>query len=712
MTLYPSTVPLGPLPDLLLPASIGGHSPADLLALPAVQGGIAVDFLTIFSQSLSASAPQPSPQTPTADPQDAASADNDLGTAQDDTPLPQVNESPDFGAPLPFWALPSRPDHPSPNPGRSDQQPLPTVEKKAKPVPYFAENAENPIHLLMPVQARTAHASSPHAQIASPVPQTAVTMDDSPVNRPPSSAPATAPKLPAPVQALQAVGTSRPDATSSRRPEANVSDAPLSPQSPAQPIPPDAAPTLSPNGIQTTFTRSSAYPFEDPAKLRLPPTAAVTDLSAPRPAVAHRPALPIGAAGSATLSPAGSSTLEPPIMTRSSGSETMTRAPSFLPQGQPATNEKSDPTSPIPAMPPLSQAMPGLPSVPATHAPPPLDPEASPSNPITPMASLPKTAPFQTLAEQPRSAIDLAPNNRRPAIQDDGPPPGMKTNPPHTPPTLPTARPDDPVAAVPSLSPTMQPVQATPALSVREPTPPPDSNPAPPIQQTLTAWPTPDAPPDSATPGSDLRSPRKRQDGPTAIGTHKSLAKPAPLDPRPLPMETAVHVAPDPIATDLPLADRAQPRGETNIGKTALPQSPHLPTALPDLVIRQILPNIGSTGAVSVTLAPVELGTLRFEVTSRGEGLHLHLMVDAPATLDLLRRQGDQILAELRQAGFAQASLSFAPGGGQSGAGSPGGDAQSGGAGGDASPPPAQRSDPTPLHRPAAQGLGLLDLRL
>lgn len=70
-------------------------------------------------------------------------------------------------------------------------------------------------------------------------------------------------------------------------------------------------------------------------------------------------------------------------------------------------------------------------------------------------------------------------------------------------------------------------------------------------------------------------------------------------------------------------------------------------------------------GPVTLTLRPDDLGTLRFEVTQTEHGLHIHLSVDQPQTLDLLRRQGDQLLADLRQAGFAGASLSFAGDGAQ-----------------------------------------------
>jgi len=86
-------------------------------------------------------------------------------------------------------------------------------------------------------------------------------------------------------------------------------------------------------------------------------------------------------------------------------------------------------------------------------------------------------------------------------------------------------------------------------------------------------------------------------------------------------------------------------------------------TALAADVLRlvQTAPN----GPVTLTLRPEELGTLRFEMTQTDHGLHIHLAVEQPQTLDFIRRQGDQLLADLRQAGFASATFSFSGGGAQ-----------------------------------------------
>jgi hypothetical protein len=120
------------------------------------------------------------------------------------------------------------------------------------------------------------------------------------------------------------------------------------------------------------------------------------------------------------------------------------------------------------------------------------------------------------------------------------------------------------------------------------------------------------------------------------------------------------------------------------------------------------LVQIAPDGPVTLTLRPDDLGTLRFEVKQTDQGLHIHLAVDEPQTLDLLRRQGDQVLADLRQAGFAGASLSFAGGGGQDAPSQH--SAPSPAAASPSSPPPAADQRPPPP-RPNASP-GTLDLRL
>lgn len=87
---------------------------------------------------------------------------------------------------------------------------------------------------------------------------------------------------------------------------------------------------------------------------------------------------------------------------------------------------------------------------------------------------------------------------------------------------------------------------------------------------------------------------------------------------------------------------------------------PHLPTT-PAHLAAQILPHshAAKTGPIEVLLNPAELGHLRFEIHQKGEHVQVVLTAERPETLDLLRRNGDQLALEFRNAGFSGASLSF-----------------------------------------------------
>ena len=75
----------------------------------------------------------------------------------------------------------------------------------------------------------------------------------------------------------------------------------------------------------------------------------------------------------------------------------------------------------------------------------------------------------------------------------------------------------------------------------------------------------------------------------------------------------------------------------------------------------QLLPLAQSaqSGPVELVLSPAELGQLRFEIHHRGDQVQIVLSAERPETLDLLRRNSEQLLADFRNAGFAGASLAF-----------------------------------------------------
>ena len=141
---------------------------------------------------------------------------------------------------------------------------------------------------------------------------------------------------------------------------------------------------------------------------------------------------------------------------------------------------------------------------------------------------------------------------------------------------------------------------------------------------------------------------------------------------------------------------------------TQAPMSPVSVTQLAPLAVA-IATDPGS-GALDVALAPDELGRLHMHVTTEGDNLRIAMTVERPDTLDLLRRHSDQLLADLRQAGFGGATLSFGQGGtgeGRTAASAP-------------TEPPPQSADPArpettaPSAYPRGQSTGHapLDLRL
>ena len=110
----------------------------------------------------------------------------------------------------------------------------------------------------------------------------------------------------------------------------------------------------------------------------------------------------------------------------------------------------------------------------------------------------------------------------------------------------------------------------------------------------------------------------------------------------------------------------------TSVQTSALPHlQPPLTSAAfpPDLPLTLIVhAKKAAESPIELLLNPEELGRLRFEMVQNGDQIKVVLSVEQPETLDLLRKHVDQLLAEFKQAGFPNASLSF----GQWGQGSPG----------------------------------------
>jgi len=81
----------------------------------------------------------------------------------------------------------------------------------------------------------------------------------------------------------------------------------------------------------------------------------------------------------------------------------------------------------------------------------------------------------------------------------------------------------------------------------------------------------------------------------------------------------------------------------------------HAPLAatLSDLLLRR------ADGPVELTLSPEELGRVRLSLSADGDGLLVTVQVERGDTLDLLRRNADLLLEEIRAQGFSGATFSF-----------------------------------------------------
>ena len=121
-------------------------------------------------------------------------------------------------------------------------------------------------------------------------------------------------------------------------------------------------------------------------------------------------------------------------------------------------------------------------------------------------------------------------------------------------------------------------------------------------------------------------------------------------------------------ATDPAFPFLAPPDPGSTLALSALPTLSPTAPPFPSVPLTQIAPlaiaiaTDPGTGALDVALSPDELGPLHLHVTTEGDTLRIALTVERPDTLDLLRRHADQLLSDLRQAGFGGATLSFGQG--------------------------------------------------
>ena len=146
--------------------------------------------------------------------------------------------------------------------------------------------------------------------------------------------------------------------------------------------------------------------------------------------------------------------------------------------------------------------------------------------------------------------------------------------------------------------------------------------------------------PSAAAPGSAVPEPDP------AAGT----ALPADL-PETAPLYVPPGDADIPFAAPSSLTQAASAPALHGIGASFVPAP--LAATLSDLLQRR------TDGPVELTLSPEELGRVRLSLSPDGDGLHVTVQVERGDTLDLLRRNSDLLLQEIRAQGFSGATFSF-----------------------------------------------------
>jgi len=114
------------------------------------------------------------------------------------------------------------------------------------------------------------------------------------------------------------------------------------------------------------------------------------------------------------------------------------------------------------------------------------------------------------------------------------------------------------------------------------------------------------------------------------------------------------------IQTQLTEQSRSVSQAPTQFAaKAGIPQ--HIPRQLAEII------HTGGGKSVDVALSPEELGRVRLSISQAEGGLVVSVQAERPETLDMLRRNIDQLDQELRLLGYADPGFSFSHEGGDTG---------------------------------------------
>jgi flagellar hook-length control protein FliK len=213
------------------------------------------------------------------------------------------------------------------------------------------------------------------------------------------------------------------------------------------------------------------------------------------------------------------------------------------------------------------------------------------------------------------------------------------------------------------------------------------------------AWQDPPAPAEASGPASASPGTRAAPDGPDIAGGLQ--ASPASAAGVGLAAGAGAESSAL-VASALGAAPAAEAPGRSGEGTLTTPRGP----ADTGSQIVQAMTS-SRTGTIELALQPVELGRVVIEMRPTDGHLAVELTAERPETLELLRRHADQLLRDLREAGYAEVSLDFNGGAGR---GKP-----------SHAPvpvlapferPPSDDASAAPPPPPPRRGSGALDLRL
>jgi hypothetical protein len=188
------------------------------------------------------------------------------------------------------------------------------------------------------------------------------------------------------------------------------------------------------------------------------------------------------------------------------------------------------------------------------------------------------------------------------------------------------------------------------------------------IRPGATSQGLPNAPPEvSASPNHTLLStPEPRQQTPAAMPVTVQIFATPPPDvkaaERPAVSLPKVRqpISPDmdPPVQDLLTAQAERPQQITTPPAPS-PAPPRL--AIPGNLHSQFLQHAPAAidRQVELSLAPEELGRVTFQIRHHGDSVAILLSAERGETMDMLRRHGDELMREFRQAGFTGATLDF-----------------------------------------------------